>query len=323
MSDLQQIKDWIASEAALPCQIWCEDPELNKGGMFGKSFLTYRILSRQVGHDLVGVRRRYSDFEKVQKDLKERYSALGILVPALPPKKMMGSSSQESAFIKERTQGLTLFCDCVASNPFLRNDAKWRDFIRPDSTPYDSSADNTGEIMLEKALKLLEQPFKFTMTTRMDTVKDEVKSVEKQIDTMITALRALQTAEKAYLASSENVTNILQTWMETESQKVKSLGGYPFDCAESIVQTRDTVTSTLETTHRLNTSKVMRFAKLSIYPLIFSHHHIALIRSHTHIRARAVHGSLLRSGLHWRTRHFAARGRARSNRGIPRTAQAP
>jgi len=240
----------------LPVSIWCEDPELTKGGMFAKSFLTYRILSRQLGHDLVGVRRRYSDFEKVQKELKDRYSLLGILVPQLPPKKTMGSTSTESAFIKERTQGLTMFCENVASNPFLRNDAKWRDFIRPDSTPYDSSADNTGEIMLDKALRLLEQPFKFTMTTRMDTVKDEVKSIEKMVDGLINALRAMQSAEKAYLAASEVMTNSLQSWMETESQKVKALGGYPFDCAESIVQTRESATTSLEMTHRLNTSKV-------------------------------------------------------------------
>ena len=256
MSDLQQVKDWLAAEGSLPVDIWCEDPELNKGGVFAKSFVTYRILSRQLGHDLVGVRWRYSDFEKVQLELKTRYSQLGILVPQLPPKKMMGSSSTESSFIKERTQGLTMFCEGIAANPFLRNDAKWRDFIRPDSTPYDSSADNTGEIMLDKALRLLEQPFKFTMTTRMDTVKDEVKSIEKMVESLVTTLRALQSAEKACLSASEAVTNSLQSWMETESQKVKALGGYPFDCAESVVQTRDSTTTSLEMAHRLNTSKV-------------------------------------------------------------------
>lgn len=256
MGDMQALREWIQAEAALPCHIWCEDPELNKGGMFGKSFLTYRILSRQLGHDLVGVRRRYSDFEKVQKELKDRYSSLGILVPSLPPKKMMGSSAQESAFIKERTQGLTLFCEGIAANPFLRNDARWRDFVRPDSTPYDSSADNTGELMFDKALKLLEQPFKFTMTTRMDAVKDEVKSIEKMVEGMVHTMRSMQSAEKAYLSASESVTNSLQSWMDCEGQKVKALGGYPFDCAESIVQARDSPFTTLEMAHKLSTSKV-------------------------------------------------------------------
>lgn len=254
--ELQRVREWIAGEARLPSEVHVEDPETVKGGLMSKSYLTYRILSRQVGRDLVGVRHRYSEFEAVRKLLKDRYSLVGILVPQLPPKKMMGSSSQESAFVKERTQGLTLFCEGIASNPFLCNDAAWRDFIRPASTPYDSGQDNTGEVMLHASLSLLEQPFKFTMATRMDTVKDEIKAAEKQIEHMVNALRRLQDKEKDYLSALEGVSAGFQAWGETESQKLKALGGFPFDCAESIIQPRNACASTLDNTHALNVNKV-------------------------------------------------------------------
>lgn len=267
MSGLERVREWIASEAR-PSEVHVEEPETVKGGLLSKSYLTYRILSKQVGRDLVGVRHRYSEFESVRKMLKDRYSLVGILVPQLPPKKMMGSTSQESAFVKERTAGLTIFCQQIAANPFLCNDAAWRDFIRPASTPYDSGQDNTGEIMLHAALNLLEQPFKFTMATRMDTVKDEVKVVEKQVEQMVSSLRRLQDKEKDYLSALEGVSAGLLAWGEAEGQKIKSLGGFPFDCSESIVQTRTACATSLENAHSLNVNKVREFREL---PNIFNH----------------------------------------------------
>lgn len=83
--------------------------------MLGKSYLTYRILLKQQGRDVVGIRHRYSEFEALQKSLFDRYSTFGILVPDLPPKKVIGSfvTKTESMFIKERTHGLSLFCEDI------------------------------------------------------------------------------------------------------------------------------------------------------------------------------------------------------------------
>jgi hypothetical protein len=115
-----EIHDWLVQFSEQPIKIWCEDPETNQEKIgngvlaIGKTFLTYRILMKQVGRDLVGVRHRYSEFQALRKSLRDRYGPLGIIVPSLPPKDSMSSMigvNQKQTFIKERTLGLTLFCE--------------------------------------------------------------------------------------------------------------------------------------------------------------------------------------------------------------------
>jgi len=120
MESSTEINEWLDSFTQQQMQIWCEDPETNlekvAGGMLGasKSFLTYRILMKQVGRDIVGVRHRYSEFEGLRITLRDRYGPLGISVPVLPPKSSitsMVSANMKHTFIKERTLGLSLFCE--------------------------------------------------------------------------------------------------------------------------------------------------------------------------------------------------------------------
>lgn len=124
MSSLAVIQEWIETSANSPVTIWCDDPETHKekiaGGLGGKTYLSYRIMYKQSGRDVVGVRHRYSEFEQMRSELKERYHPLGVLVPALPPKHQMqnltntfvqGSKMIDLPFVKERTFGLTLFCE--------------------------------------------------------------------------------------------------------------------------------------------------------------------------------------------------------------------
>jgi len=112
-----EISEWIESFSQQQMQIWCEDPETNmeKIGMgMGKTYVTYRILMKQVGRDIIGVRHRYSEFETLRNSLRDRYGALGIAVPALPPKNSVSnilSSNLQQTFIKERILGLTIFCE--------------------------------------------------------------------------------------------------------------------------------------------------------------------------------------------------------------------
>lgn len=113
------IKDWLHSFSIQNVQIWCEDPETNVekfGGYGSKTYLTYRILLKQIGRDIIGVRHRYSEFETLRNQLKDRYAPLGICVPSLPPKNsikfvMMGGNKTDAAMVKERTSGLTMFCE--------------------------------------------------------------------------------------------------------------------------------------------------------------------------------------------------------------------
>lgn len=112
----QELRDWLEGFSNQSAQIWCEDPETSTTvGVISKTYLTYRILMKQVGRDVVGVRHRYSEFEALRTQLKDRYAPLGILIPSLPPKSSMASlitaRTGDKSFIKERTLGLTMFCE--------------------------------------------------------------------------------------------------------------------------------------------------------------------------------------------------------------------
>jgi hypothetical protein len=118
-STANSINDWLESQIHQQVAIWCEDPETNiekyAGGFVEKSYLTYRILYKQIGRDLIAVRHRYSEFESLRTDLRDRYHPMGILVPSLPPKgnlmNVKSSTQIDQSFVKERTLGLTLFCE--------------------------------------------------------------------------------------------------------------------------------------------------------------------------------------------------------------------
>ena len=113
----EQVQDWLERFSPQNIQIWCEDPETtSSGGMMGKTYLTYRILMKQIGRDIIGTRHRYSDFETLRDGLKDKFAPLGILIPSLPPKTsitaMIGvKPGDKNIFIKERTLGLTMFCE--------------------------------------------------------------------------------------------------------------------------------------------------------------------------------------------------------------------
>lgn len=122
---LEAIQQWLEGPGSQSVSIWCADPETSTEksslGIGQKSFQTYRVLYKQPGRDIVSVRHRYSEFEGVRKNLRDRYLPLGILVPSLPPKNsltamainatMSASNKLDTFFIKERTLGLTFFSE--------------------------------------------------------------------------------------------------------------------------------------------------------------------------------------------------------------------
>ena len=121
--------------------------------------------------------------------MKDIYTPLGIYVPALPPKYLHIPGAKNSAseeYIKERTLGLSLFCEvmvypsdhpmmkfknniflkAVAASPWLRNDRIWKTFMKPSATSslgatvgadlgMDGGSDNIGETMLRQGLQQL------------------------------------------------------------------------------------------------------------------------------------------------------------------------
>lgn len=127
------------------------------------------------------------EFETLRSTLYDRYYVFGVVVPNLPPKKSMSSllvTDVSIPLIKERTYGLSLFCESIMKNPFLRCDTDWINFMRPNeggsSQDIYVTEENKGEVMIINALMQLEIPSKFTLIQRMADLKEEVTSIDKQ-----------------------------------------------------------------------------------------------------------------------------------------------
>lgn len=262
MSDEELLRDFFNVKAeALPA-IWVEDPEEMKevvSSWMGieKTFLSYRILLKQAGRDVVGIRHRYSEFEKVRTDLLLQYCPLGIMVPSLPPKKPVSSliKGSNDIFIKERTKGLTMFCEALVQNPFLRFDSNWLAFMKPSSAHttasglpnvpfYPDDHNNSGNLgldMLSIALEKIDLPPKYIMMQKMTDLKDEVSAVERQLKTLADRVRQLQASERSLNAAIEGVNSALASMAEMEQSHVKYLGGFMLDATESSLRDEDKI----------------------------------------------------------------------------------
>jgi hypothetical protein len=231
------INDWVADEILKVPSIVCAEPEFHKGGMMTKSFVDFRVTATYPSGEIRTIRHRFSEFEVLRKSLMGKYLKYGIVVPPLPPKTTFSTNSStdiESPFLKERIQGLTLFCRHLVNNLFLANDNDWFNFI----TGEPRSGDNKGEKVLTTALGYLEQPFKFTIGTRIDEMKNETNTIEMNTKTAMNNARKLQDAERALQSAFTNFNDSVQAWSSAEVSSVKSLNGFPFDGHESIISTQ-------------------------------------------------------------------------------------
>ncbi len=85
-------------------KIWVEDPETatETKALIPTSYTSYRVLIKRTGRDVVGVRKRYSEFETARNALKTLYIPYGIFVPGLLPKKLVNNLDKE--FLIERAK---------------------------------------------------------------------------------------------------------------------------------------------------------------------------------------------------------------------------
>ena len=155
--------------------------------------------------------------------------------------------------MKERCEGLTLFCKAVLMNPFFRNDNAWIEFVTGSAV----ATENIGERMIAGALTLLEQPFKLTVESRMDTIKEEVNLINTSVTAVLNSLRKLQEAEKACTAAFDNTQAQIQAWNTNELARVNCFNGYPFDAQESIIPTQQGVKNSIKNWNELDTNKYM------------------------------------------------------------------
>lgn len=189
------IDEWVNNVSNIDVKVWVENPEtLKESGLMGKTYTTFRVLLKATDGELVGVRHRYSEFDSLRSMLQKRYAQFGILVPSLPQKKVLGKLDQD--FITERMQGLTLFCEAVVANPWLRQDKYWKDFMTSGSTVVSTqhleSERNIAEEMLLNILDKLTIPV--NPLERMVLMKEEIKAMEKALNAISDSTRNVQKA---------------------------------------------------------------------------------------------------------------------------------
>ena len=76
------VSDWLDTFHASDAKVWVEDPETNTekvGGFLGisKSYITFRILLKCLGRDIIGVRHRFSEFETMRNEMQSTYCTYG------------------------------------------------------------------------------------------------------------------------------------------------------------------------------------------------------------------------------------------------------
>lgn len=126
-----------------------------------------------------------------------RYCPYGITVPSLPSKKITKVIGKlEREFITERmqvisssiiplcwnhywlgVQGLTLFCEAIVANPWLRSDVTWLQFMSSSGMAGGAGSVNPEE-MLQNMLEVV--PLPSLPLERIYEFKDELTSLDKQ-----------------------------------------------------------------------------------------------------------------------------------------------
>ncbi len=157
----------------------------------------------------------------MRNELKNKFAPLGIAVPSMPPKRIL---NDDPAFIKERTQGLTLMVKDIVATPWLRSDSQWSSFMQVSS----QGLANAGESMLLVAFAQLEPPA--NPYQRLSEFKDELSLVERSITELLTAARSMQSALDALDKSNFTLKSAFNDWIEIERGLPKLNGeviGFP------------------------------------------------------------------------------------------------
>lgn len=231
--------NWLEArmQASSDERVWVEDPEEARetgylSSSLGKTYLTYRIMLQR-GLDITGARHRYSEFEAMRRDVTLRYGPLGVLVPSLPPKKPVSSAvygaTQSSVFVKERTNGLSLFCEAIIQNPFLASDVVWLDFMRAGDggSSLERGGRDGGEFMLSALLDSVQPKYSLQqMMDRVIVIKDEVKLLEAGLKALVERFRHVQSCEKSLHEASRALSVGLDAFAAAEEMHVRSLRGY-------------------------------------------------------------------------------------------------
>ena len=214
--------DWLEAFNDAEYIAWVDNAETctEKVAFMTKQYITFRISTKSAKENAVtSYRHRFSEFETMRNELKSTYLPLGILVPLLPSKKLI-TGGEDSMFLKERTQGLSLMCNTIASTPWFRHDRIWIDFLGGSGAGTWSSV---GESMLLQMVNQLEPVG--NAYARMNEVKDELYYTERKIIQLLTAARTMVSALETYEKNSVAMQQCLNDLAESEATVGKMCGG--------------------------------------------------------------------------------------------------
>lgn len=154
----------------------------------------------------------------------------------------------------------------IVDSPYLRSDTTWREFMKSDSNlpspapggkvdKLEKTTVNIGESMLVKTLSQLETPSKEAMQKKMVDIKDEVTSIASVVRSFLEQARVCATIEKSLLASNKQLASCIADWIREEKNCARYLGSNEFNENQSRLKPHELVTSTLEATGLLISTK--------------------------------------------------------------------
>lgn len=95
---------------------------------------------------------------------------------------------------------------------------------------------NEGELQLISLLRPLEVPYKYTMNSRIEEIKEEMAMIERQAKFLLDKVRALQSCEAAVIQAREAVRTGMQSWFDAERLHIKSMNGRIYNENEPVLQ---------------------------------------------------------------------------------------
>lgn len=203
----EDVSRWLSTVTSTNTKCWAENPETVKesGFMTTKTFTTYRILLKASDGELIACRHRFSDFDTLRDNLRAKFFTYGLMVPALPPKKLTGTQDRE--FLTERMQGLSLLCEELVSFPWFRKDPIWLDFMAAGSSSRDRSSSSVGASAPEDILTFMcnQLPLPYLPLERLVEVKEEISAWEKKVKTVLDNLKSVQSATKQLQAATTSL----------------------------------------------------------------------------------------------------------------------
>lgn len=208
----EDVTRWLSTVTSTNTKCWAENPETVKesGFMTTKTFTTYRILLKASDGELTACRHRFSDFDTLRDNLRVKFFTYGLMVPALPPKKLTGTQDRE--FLTERMQGLSLLCEELVSFPWFRKDPIWLEFMGSGSFSRDRSNSAVDAPAPEDILTFMcnQLPLPYLPLDRLVEVKEETVAWEKKVKTVLENLKSVHSATKQLQAATTSLHTSLE-----------------------------------------------------------------------------------------------------------------